>query len=86
MHKIFVKSIGKDSKVCDVSELKLFSRDLDQSFTQDGALKTFLSNSRILLKNKEEIKFKDILEELAKYLVQKTHIREEGCSRILALK
>ena len=30
IHKIFVKSIGKDKKVCDISELKLFARDLDQ--------------------------------------------------------
>jgi hypothetical protein len=30
LHKIFIKSIGKDKKSCDISELKIFSRDLDQ--------------------------------------------------------
>ncbi len=30
INKIFIKSIGKDKKVCDISELKLFARDLDQ--------------------------------------------------------
>lgn len=30
IYKIFVKSIGKDKKNCDISELKLFLRDLDQ--------------------------------------------------------
>ena len=36
IHKIFVKSIGKDKKVCDISELKLFSRDLDQLLETKG--------------------------------------------------
>jgi hypothetical protein len=30
IYKIFVKSIGRDKKSCDISELKLFLRDLDQ--------------------------------------------------------
>lgn len=29
IHKIFVRSIGKDKKVCDISELTIFARDLD---------------------------------------------------------
>lgn len=29
IHRIFVKSIGKDKKVCDISELKLFAREID---------------------------------------------------------
>ena len=53
IHKIFIKSIGKDKKVCDVSELKLFARDLDGMLSCKGELKTSLSNNRNLLKNKE---------------------------------
>ena len=30
LHKMFIKSIGKDKKTCDISELKIYSRDLDQ--------------------------------------------------------
>lgn len=52
IHKIFVKSIGKDKKVCDISELKLFARDLDQILGCKGDLKASLSNNRILLRNK----------------------------------
>ena len=62
IHKIFVKSIGKDKKVCDISDLKLFARDLDQLLNCKGELKASLSNNRFLQKNKEEIKFGDILD------------------------
>jgi hypothetical protein len=53
IHKIFVKSIGKDKKVCDISELKLFARDLDQILGCKGELKSSLSNNRNLQKNKD---------------------------------
>lgn len=52
IHRIFVASIGKDKKVCDISELKLFARDLDQKLDTKGELKTSLSNNRALQKNK----------------------------------
>lgn len=53
IHKIFVRSIGKDKKVCDISELKIFARDLDQILDCKGELKTCLSNSRALQRNKQ---------------------------------
>lgn len=56
--------------------MKLFVRDLDQLLSCKGELKSSLSNNRILLKNKEEIKFNDILDELAKFIVTKTQLTE----------
>lgn len=52
IHRIFVKSIGKDRKVCDISELKLFARDVDAILGCNGDLKSSLSNNRNLQKNK----------------------------------
>lgn len=74
IHKIFVKSIEKDQKYCDISDLKLFARNLDNKLGCNGELKAFLSNNRALQKNKEEIKFSDILDELAKFIVAKTDL------------
>ena len=72
LHKIFIKSIGKDKKNCDISELKIFSRDLDQILDCKNQLKNFLSSNKALNKNKDQIKFNDILDELAKFIVLKT--------------
>lgn len=83
MHKIFAKSIGKDKKTCDISELKLYARDIDQIFDCKGELKNFLSNNKLLSKNKDEIKLNDILDELAKFLVQKTSLTERDVQKIL---
>lgn len=82
LHKIFIKSVGKDKKVCDISELKIFSRDLDQLLNCKNELKNFLSNSKHLNKNKDEIKFNDILDELAKFIVLKTDKTEETFEKI----
>ena len=72
MHRIFAKSIGKDKKQCDISELKLYARDIDNLLECKGELKNFLSNNKLLSRNKDEVKLNDILEELAKFLVNKT--------------
>ena len=37
--KLFVGSIGKESKSCDSAQMKLFVRDLDEALSQNGALK-----------------------------------------------
>ena len=76
IHKKFVKSIGKDKKFCDISELKLFARDLDAELGCNGELKSSLSNNRVLQRNKEEIKFTEILDELSKFIVAKTKLSE----------
>ena len=65
--KIFAASIGRESKNCDLAQMKLFVRDLDDSLAQNGSLKEHMGNSKLLTKNKVEIKLSDILEELAKY-------------------
>ena len=52
-----MKSIGKDKKSCDISELKLFLRDLDQLLDCKGELKTTMGNNKNLTKSKDEIKF-----------------------------
>ena len=57
IYKIFVKSIGKDKKQCDISELKLFLRDLDQLLDCKGELRNTLGNTKNLTKNKDDIKF-----------------------------
>ena len=57
LYKIFVKSIGKDKKVCDISELKLFLRDLDQLLGCKGELRTNLGASKALTRTKDDIKF-----------------------------
>ena len=57
IYKIFVKSIGKDRKSCDISELKLFLRDLDQLLDCKGELKTTMGSNKNLTKSKDEIKF-----------------------------
>jgi hypothetical protein len=77
IHKIFVKSIGKNKKSCDISELKLFARDLDQILDCKGELKSSLSNNRVLQRNKEDIKFVEILDELSKFIVAKTDLNEK---------
>lgn len=82
LHKIFIKSIGKDKKACDISELKIFSRDLDQLLECKNELKNYLSNNKHLNKNKDEIKFNDILDELAKFIVIKTDKNEETFEKI----
>lgn len=82
LHKIFIKSIGKDKKICDISELKIFSRDLDQLLQSKNELKNFLSNNKHLNKNKDQIKFNDILDELAKFIVLKTDKNEQTFEKI----
>lgn len=62
VYKIFVKSIGKDKKHCDISELKLFLRDLDQLLDCKGELRTALGNHKALTRNKDDIKFSEILD------------------------
>lgn len=62
VYKIFVKSIGKDKKNCDISELKLFLRDLDQLLDCKGELRNTLGNNKNLTKNKDDIKFNEILD------------------------
>jgi hypothetical protein len=62
VYKIFVKSIGKDKKNCDISELKLFLRDLDQLLDCKGELRTALGNHKALTRNKDDIKFSEILD------------------------
>jgi hypothetical protein len=84
MYKIFVKSIGKDKKSCDISELKLFLRDLDQLLDCKGELRNLLGNNKNLTKNKDDIKFNEILEELAKFIVSKTKLAEKDFDRIFA--
>ena len=83
MHKIFVKSIGKDKKVCDISELKLYARDIDQIMECKGELKNYLSNNRLLSRNKDEIKLNDILDEISKFLVLKTKLQDTDVEKIL---
>ena len=53
MHRIFAKSIGKDKKTCDISELKLYARDIDHLLDCKGELKNHLSNNKILSRNKD---------------------------------
>ena len=62
LYKIFVKSIGRDKKTCDISEFKLFVRDMDQLLDCKGELRNSLGNSKNLTKNKDDIKFNDILD------------------------
>ena len=57
LYKIFVKSIGKDKKTCDISEFKLFLRDLDQLLDCKGELRTWMGNNKNLTKSKDDIKF-----------------------------
>ena len=76
LYKIFVKSIGKDKKSCDISELKLFLRDIDQLLDCKGELRNALGNHKTLIKNKDDIKFNEILDELARWIVSKTAITE----------
>ena len=83
MHKIFAKSIGKDKKNCDISELKLYARDIDQLLDCKGDLKNYLSNNKLLSKNKDEIKLNDILDEIAKFLVSKTSLTEKDVEKVL---
>jgi len=45
-------------------------------------LKNFLSNNKHLNKNKDEIKFNDILDELAKFIVLKTDKNEQTFEKI----
>lgn len=82
IYKIFVKSIGRDKKNCDISELKLFLRDLDQLLDCKGELRNTLGNSKSLTKNKDEIKFNEILDELARFVVGKTKIEEKDFERL----
>lgn len=51
--------------------MKLFVRDLDEALAQNGALKEYMANSKLLNKIKGEIKLSDILDELAKYAASK---------------
>jgi len=74
IYKIFVKSIGRDKKSCDISELKLFLRDLDQLLDCKGELRNHMGNNKNLTKNKDDIKFNEILDELAKFVVAKTKL------------
>lgn len=74
MYKIFVKSIGKDKKSCDISELKLFLRDLDQLLDLKGELRNTLGNNKNLTKNKDDIKFNEILDELSRFIIGKTKL------------
>ena len=83
MHKIFAKSIGKDKKFCDISELKLYARDIDQLLDCKGELKNYISNNKFLSKNKDDIKLNDILDELAKFLVSKTQLTELDVEKVL---
>lgn len=82
IYKIFVKSIGRDKKSCDISELKLFLRDLDQLLDCKGELRNTLGNSKSLTKNKDDIKFNEILDELARFVVGKTKIEEKDFERL----
>ena len=84
IYKIFVKSIGKDKKSCDISELKLFLRDLDQLLDCKGELKTSLGNNKNLTKSKDEIKFNEILDELAKFVVAKTKLSEKEFEKLFS--
>ena len=82
IYKVFVKSIGKDKKVCDISELKLFLRDLDQYLDCKGELRNSLGMNKNLTKVKEDIKFSDILDELSKFIVSKTKIEERDFEKL----
>ncbi len=82
LHKIFIKSLGRDKKICDLAELKIFSRDLDQLLNCKNQLKNYLSNNKHLTKNKDEIKFNDILDELAKFIVLKTDKTEDTFEKL----
>ena len=84
LYKIFVKSIGKDKKSCDISELKLFLRDLDQLLDCKGELKTTMGNNKNLTKSKDEIKFNEILDELAKFVVGKTQLTEKDFDKLFS--
>lgn len=59
--------IKKEKKVCDYSELKLYAKELDSMLGLKGALIEYLSNSKALQKNKSEIRFNDIVEEIARF-------------------
>ncbi len=82
IYKIFVKSIGRDKKSCDISELKLFLRDLDQLLDCKGELRNSLGNNKGLTKNKDEIKFNEILDELARFVVGRTKLSERDFERL----
>lgn len=82
IYKIFVKSIGKDKKSCDISELKLFLRDLDNLLDCKGELRNILGNSKSLTKNKDDIKFNEILDELSKFIVSKTKLSEKDFEKV----
>lgn len=82
IYKIFVKSIGKDKKQCDISELKLFLRDLDQLLDCKGELRNTLGNNKNLTKNKDDIKFNEILDELSKFIVAKTKLGEKDFEKV----
>ena len=69
--KLFVGSIGVESKSCDSAQMKLFVRDLDDALRQGGALKEAMAASKLLSKIKGEIKLADILDELARYAAAK---------------
>lgn len=53
--------------MCDISELKLYASSLDDMLNLKGAMREYLTNSRLLNRNKNEIKFADIVEEIAKF-------------------
>lgn len=83
--KLFVGSIGIESKSCDSAQMKLFVRDLDDSLKQNGTLKEYMANSKLLNKIKGEIKLSDILDELAKYAASKG-MKESDFDIILGTK
>lgn len=53
--------------MCDISELKLYASSLDDMLGLKGALREHLTNSKTLNRNKNEIKFADIVEDIAKF-------------------
>ncbi len=80
--KIFIRSVKKDKKVCDLAEMRIFARDLDDTLAFRGELKEWLCSSKTLTKNKLEIKLTEIVDEIAKFSAQQPQISEEDYLRV----
>ena len=83
--KTFVKkcSIGKEKKICDISELKLYASSLDDMLGLKGAMREHLTNSKTLNRNKNEIKFTDIVEDIAKF-ASLNHMEEAHFEKVFS--